>query len=39
MYYIILKNDVVVYDCKHKPLVKCPTELEAIEYIREHTTS
>ena len=39
MYYIIFQNDVVVDDCKHTQLVKVPTEQEAVEYIREHTTS
>lgn len=35
MYYITYANETVVYNSNHKPLVKCPTEQEAIEYIND----
>ncbi len=37
--YIIFASETVVFDDYGKPVIKCPTEAEAVEYIRNRLES
>ena len=37
--YIIFASETVVFDDYGKPVIKCPTEAEAVEYIRNRLDS
>lgn len=36
-YYVVYDNEVVVFNKKGKKIISCPTEDEAIAYIRENS--
>lgn len=37
--YIVFASETVVFDDYGKPVIKCPTEAEAVEYIRNRLES
>ena len=37
--YIVFASETVVFDDYGKPVIKCPTEAEAVEYIRNRLDS